>query len=68
MTTVLFIFDVSSMYMLQTGPKVCRFIPGQGDGFLEAIKINSTPSSGGEVKLPALCRKILQHVNNNFKV
>jgi hypothetical protein len=36
--------------VLQTGPKVCRFIPGQGDGFLEAIKINSTPSFGGGSK------------------
>jgi hypothetical protein len=28
-----------------TGPKGCVFEPGQGDGFLRAIKIRSTPSS-----------------------
>jgi hypothetical protein len=33
-----------------TGPKVCGFEPGQGDGFLRAIKIRSTPSFGWEVK------------------
>jgi hypothetical protein len=27
-----------------TGPKGCGFEPGQGDGFLSAIKIRSTPS------------------------
>jgi hypothetical protein len=27
-----------------TGPKGCGFEPGQGDGFLRAIKILSTPS------------------------
>jgi hypothetical protein len=31
--------------LLSTGPKVCRFEPGQGDGFLRVIKIRSTPSS-----------------------
>jgi hypothetical protein len=31
--------------MLATGPKGCGFEPGQGDGFLRAIKIRSTPSS-----------------------
>jgi hypothetical protein len=30
--------------VLATGPKGCRFEPGQGDGFLRAIKIRSTPS------------------------
>jgi hypothetical protein len=30
--------------VLATGPKGCRFEPGQGDGFLRAIKICSTPS------------------------
>jgi hypothetical protein len=31
--------------VLATGPKGCGFEPGQGDGFLKAIKIRSTPSS-----------------------
>jgi hypothetical protein len=30
--------------------KVHGFKPGQGDGFLRAIKIRSTPSFGREVK------------------
>jgi hypothetical protein len=32
--------------VLATGPKGCEFQPGQGDGFLRAIKIRSTPSFG----------------------
>jgi hypothetical protein len=39
--------------VLAIRPKVRRFKPGQGDGFLRAIKISSTPSFGGEVKLEA---------------
>jgi hypothetical protein len=31
--------------VLATGPRSCVFEPGQGDGFLGAIKIRSTPSS-----------------------
>jgi hypothetical protein len=31
--------------VLATGPKAYEFEPGQGDGFLRAIKIRSTPSS-----------------------
>jgi hypothetical protein len=31
--------------VLATRPKGCGFEPGQGDGFLRAIKIRSTPSS-----------------------
>jgi hypothetical protein len=31
--------------VLATAPKGCGFKPGQGDGFLKAIKIRSTPSS-----------------------
>jgi hypothetical protein len=30
--------------VLATGSKGCGFEPGQGDGFLRAIKIRSTPS------------------------
>jgi hypothetical protein len=32
-----------------TGLKVCGFEPGQGDGFLRAVKIRSTLSFGWEV-------------------
>jgi hypothetical protein len=35
--------------VLGTGPEVCRLNPGQGDGFLRAIKICSIPSFRGEV-------------------
>jgi hypothetical protein len=37
--------------VLATGTKVCVFEPGQGDGFLRAIKIRSPPSFGWEVNL-----------------
>jgi hypothetical protein len=30
--------------VLATGPKGCEFEPGQGNRFLRAIKIRSTPS------------------------
>jgi hypothetical protein len=52
--------------VLPTGLKVRRFKPGQGDGFLMAIKIHSIPSFRGEVKLKALCHKILLHVKNQM--
>jgi hypothetical protein len=37
-------------------------MPDQGDGFLRAIKIHSTPSFGRVVKPGAPCYKILQHL------
>jgi hypothetical protein len=37
-------------------------IPAEGDGFLRAIKVRSTPSFGGEVKPLAPCDKILKNV------
>jgi hypothetical protein len=37
--------DVVVVSVLVTEPKGCGFEPGQGDGFLRAIKIRSTPSS-----------------------
>jgi hypothetical protein len=49
-------------------PKVCRFKPGRGDGFLREIKIHSMPSSGGEVKPEAPCHNILRHVKNHLQV
>jgi hypothetical protein len=48
--------------VLATGPKGRGFKPGRGDGFLKAIKIQSTPSFGGEVKPEVPCHKILRHV------
>jgi hypothetical protein len=53
--------------VLATGPKGCRFKPGQGDGFLRVIKIRSTPSFGWEVKPEVPCRKILWHVKDLLK-
>jgi hypothetical protein len=53
--------------VLATGPKGCGFEPSQGDGFLRAIKIRSTPSFGWEVKPEVPCRKILRHVKDLFK-
>jgi hypothetical protein len=37
------------------------------DGFLTAIKIRSTTSFGGEVKLAVPCRKIIRHVEEPYK-
>jgi hypothetical protein len=45
--------------VLATGPEGREFEPGQGDEFLRAIKIRSTPSFGWEVKPEVPCRKIL---------
>jgi hypothetical protein len=43
-------------------------IPAEGDGFSRAIKIRSTPSFRGEVKLSAPCHKVLWYVKNPFEV
>jgi hypothetical protein len=53
--------------VLATGPKGFGFEPGQGDEFLGAIKIRSTPSFGWEVKLEVPCRKILWHAKDLLK-
>jgi hypothetical protein len=53
--------------VLATGPKVHGFKPGQGDEFLRAIKIRSTPSFGWEVKPEVQCRKILRHVKDQLR-
>jgi hypothetical protein len=50
-----------------TGPKGSGFEPGQGDGFIRAIKIRSTTSFGWEVKAEVPCRKILRHVKHLLK-
>jgi hypothetical protein len=53
--------------VLPIGPKDCGFKPDQGDGFLRAIKICSTPSFGWEVKPEVPCHKILWHVKELLK-
>jgi hypothetical protein len=53
--------------VLATRPKGCGLEPGQGVGFLRAIKIHCTPSFGWESKLEVPCRKILQHVKELLK-
>jgi hypothetical protein len=50
-----------------TRPKGRGFKPGQGDAFLKAIKIRSTPSFGWEVKPKATRGKILRHVKDLLK-
>jgi hypothetical protein len=47
--------------------KVHRFKPSQGDGFLRMIKIHSTSTARGEVKLEAPCHKILRHVKELYE-
>jgi hypothetical protein len=49
-----------------TGPKVHTWLKAMD--FLRAIKIRSTPTIGEEVKPSALCRKILRHIKDPFKV
>jgi hypothetical protein len=53
--------------VLATEPKGCGFEPDQGNGFLRAITIRSTPSFGWEVKLEVPCHKILRHVKDLLK-
>jgi hypothetical protein len=48
-------------------PKGRGFEPGQGDGFLRAIKICSTPSFGWKVKVEVQCHKILWHIKDLMK-
>jgi hypothetical protein len=48
-------------------PTVHRFKLSRGDGFLRVIKMRSTPSFGGEVKLSAPCCKILKYVKEFYK-
>jgi hypothetical protein len=53
--------------VLATGPKGCEFEHCQGDGFLKAIKILSTPSFGWEIKPDVPSSKILRHVKEFLK-
>jgi hypothetical protein len=54
--------------VLLIGAKVRGFKSGRGVGLLRAIKIRSTTSFGGEVKLSAQFRNILRHVTGPFEV
>jgi hypothetical protein len=54
--------------MLGIRLKVRGFKPDQGNGFLRAIKIHSTPYFGGEVKPEDSCHKILWHVKNHLQI
>jgi hypothetical protein len=51
---------VVTVSVFATRRKSCGFKLGQGDVFLRAIKISSTPSFGWEVKPEVQCRKILR--------
>jgi hypothetical protein len=53
--------------VLATGHKGCGFEPGQGDGYLRAIKIRSTLSLEWEVKAEVPCRKILRHLKISWE-
>jgi hypothetical protein len=48
--------------VLASRPKVCKYKSARGYGLLKVIKIHSTPSFRGEVRLDAPCCKILQQV------
>jgi hypothetical protein len=42
--------------------------PSEGEWFFREIRIRSTPSSRGEVKPSAPCRKIVLHVKEPYKI
>jgi hypothetical protein len=48
--------------VLATGPKGHGLKLSRGNGFLMAIKIDSTPSFRWKVKLEAPCHELLRHV------
>jgi hypothetical protein len=54
--------------VLAIGPKVREFKPGQRPWILRAIKIHSTTSFGGEVKLSGPCRKIKRQVKDSYSM
>jgi hypothetical protein len=53
--------------VLATGLKGRGFEHGQGDVFLKAIKIRSTPSFGREIEPEVPRRKILRHVKDHLQ-
>jgi hypothetical protein len=52
--------------VLAIGFKVSGFKLGQGDGFLRAIKIRTTPSFGGKVKPEAPCGEIIRYIKKSL--
>jgi hypothetical protein len=52
--------------VLAIGFKVSGFKLGQGDAFLRAIKIRTTPSFGGKVKPEAPCGEIIRYIKNHL--
>jgi hypothetical protein len=54
--------------MLSIGLNGRALKPDRGNGLLNAIKLRSTPSFGGEVKLLAPLSKLLRHVKEPFEV
>jgi hypothetical protein len=52
--------------VLANGLKDRGFKHGRDDGFLQAIKIGSTPSYGREVKPEVPCCEILRHVKDQL--
>jgi hypothetical protein len=54
--------------VLAIGPKVRRFKPYRGDGFLRTIKIRIMPSFGGKVKSETQFRKIFTACKNHLRV
>jgi hypothetical protein len=61
-TFVLLASVVQGVSVLATGHKGRGLKPGRGDGFLRAIQIRRTPSSGWEVKPEDKSRKFLRHI------
>jgi hypothetical protein len=49
-------------------PRFAASNSAEGNGFLRAIKIRSTPSFGEEVKPKAPFRKILRHIKDPFEI
>jgi hypothetical protein len=54
--------------VLASGPRFAGLSQAEGDGFLTAIKIRSTPSFGGEVKPSVPCHEILRYIKGPFEV
>jgi hypothetical protein len=49
-------------------PRLAGSNLAEGDGFLRATKICSTPSFGGKINPLARCRKILRRVKEPFEI
>jgi hypothetical protein len=49
-------------------PRFAGSNPAEDDGFLRAIKIYSTTSFGGDIKLSVPSHKILWHLKNVYSI